>query len=414
MKRVALFCGAATGTDQALVNEVMRFVELLAGNKVEIIYGGGKLGMMGIVADTAIRCQAKIIGIMPQRLIDKEIAHDALSELISVDSLSQRKQLISLEVDSFVLLPGGVGSLDEFFDALSQAQIGVFKKKFGILNAKNYYDHLLVQLNKGVEFAFMSKVTYDAIQVETTAQSLFTAMSEGVVPDINRYAKDNLISTFPENTNSVAKTQYAIQQKVTLKGKYSLVSPFDFEQHAPSLYRAFSLSSDDNWMYLPYGPFASEKQFLNWAKVTCTGNDPLFFSIHAVNCSNAIGMMSLVNVSQENRCVEMGHVHFSAALQKTKEATEAVFLLMQYVFETLGYRRLEWKCDNANEGSKRSALRFGFMFEGLFRQHRIYKSRNRDTAWYSIIDKEWPVLKQRYETWLSSNNFDEKGKRKAH
>jgi RimJ/RimL family protein N-acetyltransferase len=118
-----------------------------------------------------------------------------------------------------------------------------------------------------------------------------------------------------------------------------------------------------------------------------------------------------VSIVPENGSVEIGHIHFSPVLQKTREATEAIYLLMQYIFDELGYRRLEWKCDNLNSRSKRSALRFSFTFEGIFRQHRIYKNRNRDTAWFSILDHEWHnQLRENYEKWLSPSNFDETGK----
>ena len=186
---------AATGNDETLMNEVIRFIEILMENKVELIYGGGKRGIMGIVAETVIRCQGKITGIMPQSLIDKEIAHDALSELIAVNSLGHRKQLICEKVDSFVLLPGGVGSLDEFFDALSQAQIGIFQKKFGILNVNHYYDPMLSQLNKAVETSFMKKEVYNMICAETTAEALFNAMTTQPVCSMNRYAKEEALQS---------------------------------------------------------------------------------------------------------------------------------------------------------------------------------------------------------------------------
>jgi uncharacterized protein (TIGR00730 family) len=189
MNSVAIFCGAARGSDPHLLKEVVNLVQLLAENNIEVIYGGGKLGMMGLVADTAIQYQCRITGIIPEFLIDKELAHDSLSELISVKSMSERKQVIAEKADGFILLPGGVGSLDEFFDMLSQAHVGLIRKKFGILNANNYYDATLAQLHKATELDFMSAALYDLIKVGHTAEKLFNEMIIGEAPNINRWAE---------------------------------------------------------------------------------------------------------------------------------------------------------------------------------------------------------------------------------
>lgn len=187
MKSVAIFCGAASGSDPNLLEEVVNLVRLLAQNDIEVIYGGGKLGIMGLVADTAIQHNCKIVGIMPEFLIDREIAHDSLSELISVKSMSERKQIICEKADSFILLPGGVGSLDEFFDMLSQMHVGRISKKFGILNAGNYYDATLEQLRKAKELDFMSVEMHDLIKVGLTAKELFNKMIVGEAYKIDRW-----------------------------------------------------------------------------------------------------------------------------------------------------------------------------------------------------------------------------------
>ncbi|MCD6045005.1 MAG: Rossman fold protein family [Gammaproteobacteria bacterium] len=187
MKSVAIFCGAARGSDPGLLKEVANLVRLLAENNIEVIYGGGKVGIMGLVADTAIQHNCKITGIIPEFLINKELAHDSLSELISVKSMSERKQIICEKADGFILLPGGVGSLDEFFDMLSQMHVGLITKKFGILNAGNYYDATLAQLHKAKELNFMSAEMYDLIKVGQTAEKLFSEMIVGEALKINRW-----------------------------------------------------------------------------------------------------------------------------------------------------------------------------------------------------------------------------------
>ncbi|MBY0377749.1 MAG: TIGR00730 family Rossman fold protein [Gammaproteobacteria bacterium] len=188
MKSVAIFCGAAMGTDPGLQKEIIRLVQLLAENKIELIYGGGKVGIMGLVADTAIQHRCKVIGVIPDFLIDKELAHESLSKLITAKSFSERKAIIYNKADAFILLPGGIGSLDEFFDGLSQMHVGVLSKKFGILNTRNYYDATLAQLHKAKEMAFMSTEMYDAIKVGTTAKDLLANMMAEETVQINRWS----------------------------------------------------------------------------------------------------------------------------------------------------------------------------------------------------------------------------------
>jgi RimJ/RimL family protein N-acetyltransferase len=124
-------------------------------------------------------------------------------------------------------------------------------------------------------------------------------------------------------------------------------------------------------------------------------------------------MASYLNIVPANGCIEIGHIWFAPPLQRTRGATEAIFLMMRHVFDDLGYRRLEWKCDALNEGSKRAARRFGFTYEGTFRQHMVVKGRNRDTAWFSLLDREWPAVRAAFETWLAPDNFDTAGRQRA-
>lgn len=202
---------------------------------------------------------------------------------------------------------------------------------------------------------------------------------------------------------------YPKPYKKLLAGSYCVVQPFDKTIHPPELYKAFSKDKENiDWIHLPHGPFHSETDFYNWVTLNCLKDDPFFYTVCTTDL-HPVGIFSLLKIEPHHGKVELGHVHFSPDLQQTAASTEALYLVMKFIFEDMGYRRLEWKCDNANERSKRCAIRLGFVFEGVFRQHWIIKSRNRDTAWYSIIDKEWPDIKERIESWLNPNNFNQNG-----
>jgi RimJ/RimL family protein N-acetyltransferase len=200
---------------------------------------------------------------------------------------------------------------------------------------------------------------------------------------------------------------------VALHGHYCSVQPLVPKEHARQLYQAFAKDkAGGNWTYMPYGPFLNEDEFINWLCGLSNTGDPFFYTIFDNNTGVAVGMASFLRIEPNTGVIEVGHIHFSNQLQRTPLATEAMYLMMKYVFEDLGYRRYEWKCDALNTRSKKSALRFGFSYEGVFRQATIYKGRNRDTAWFSIIDNEWANLKRAYEQWLSEENFDEQGVQK--
>ncbi len=192
-------------------------------------------------------------------------------------------------------------------------------------------------------------------------------------------------------------------------GRNCSVIPLDPDLHAPGLYRAFAQDIDGrNWTYLPYGPFETEAEFADWLEESCTGTDPLFHTV-LDNNGSPIGMASFLRIERAAGVIEVGHIHFSPLLQRRPEATETMFLMMRRVFEELGYRRYEWKCDALNAPSCRAAERLGFSFEGIFRQATHYKGRNRDTAWYAIIDKDWSRIRGAFEKWLSPDNFDDTG-----
>ena len=185
------------------------------------------------------------------------------------------------------------------------------------------------------------------------------------------------------------------------------------EKHAEELYAAYvKQRHDQDWTYLPYGPFEHFDDYQSWLTKTCTGDDPLFHTIIETETNKAVGVASFLRIQPGIGVIEVGHIHFSPLLQKTPVATEAMFLMMSRVFDELGYRRYEWKCDALNAPSRKAAERIGFGFEGVFRQATLYKNRNRDTAWFGIIDKDWPILKKSFQTWLKPDNFDTQGRQK--
>jgi len=196
----------------------------------------------------------------------------------------------------------------------------------------------------------------------------------------------------------------------TMTGRYCRLDPFNVEEHCEQLFNSYSLDTEArNWTYLPYGPFENQQAFSDWCTSSCLGEDPLFHTVIDNSNQLALGMASYLRISPEAGSIEVGHIHFSPAMQGKRQATEAMFLMMARVFEELGYRRYEWKCDALNTPSCNAAQRFGFQFEGIFRQATVYKQRNRDTAWFAVLDSDWPKLKAGYQSWLDEQNFDEAG-----
>ena len=195
-----------------------------------------------------------------------------------------------------------------------------------------------------------------------------------------------------------------------IEGRLCRLEPIDAARHASSLFAAFSADRDGrNWTYLPYGPFSSEDELHNWITTTCLGDDPCFFSVIDLASGAAVGVASYLRIQPAIGVIEVGHIHFSPLMQGRPISTEAMFLMMRQVFDVLGYRRYEWKCDSLNQPSCVAANRLGFMFEGIFRQATIYKRRNRDTAWYSMLDCEWPAASAAFASWLDPGNFDSDG-----
>lgn len=205
-----------------------------------------------------------------------------------------------------------------------------------------------------------------------------------------------------------------LPQRVELAGRHVKLVPLDAAAHGHVLYAgSHGTGHEALWRYLFNGPYASEAEFAEWLAEREKSDDPLFFTILDAASGEPTGYCSLMRIEPAHRVIEVGNILYLPRLQRTAGATEAMYLLARYVFEDLGYRRYEWKCDALNEPSRRAALRYGYTFEGVFRQHMIVKGKNRDTAWYSMLDGEWPERKQAFERWLAESNFDAEGRQKS-
>ncbi|MEJ6403955.1 GNAT family N-acetyltransferase [Yoonia sp. 2307UL14-13] len=193
-----------------------------------------------------------------------------------------------------------------------------------------------------------------------------------------------------------------------MHGHFCDVAPLDMT-HGPDLFTAYSADTTGTlWTYMPTGPFDDIEKLTEWLQTCCASRDPLFFAIIDKQTSKAVGVASFLRIKPKDGVVEVGYIAFAPALQKTAAATEAMYLMMRHVFD-LGYRRYEWKCDALNAASQAAAKRLGFHYDGLFRQALVYKGRNRDTAWFSILDRDWPRIKHAFEQWLDPSNFDDHG-----
>ncbi|QLB19549.1 GNAT family N-acetyltransferase [Mannheimia granulomatis] len=196
-----------------------------------------------------------------------------------------------------------------------------------------------------------------------------------------------------------------------LQGRFCRLEKLSAEKHGSDLFAVYS-SPAQYWTYLPIERFDDFAALQTYLVELEKSSDPYYFSIIDEQTNQAVGTFALMRIDPKNRSIEVGWVIYSPALQRTKIATEAQFILANYVFETLQYRRYEWKCDRLNEPSQNAAKRLGFSYEGTFRQAAVYKERNRDTAWFSMLDSEWNHHKKRFEAWLADDNFDEYGRQK--
>jgi RimJ/RimL family protein N-acetyltransferase len=197
---------------------------------------------------------------------------------------------------------------------------------------------------------------------------------------------------------------------VTLSGRYGAVERLEPSRHGAGLWEALR-GHDKLWTYMAYGPFPDEGAFSGWLASREALADPYYYAVVAPS-GRAVGLATLMSIRPDMRVVEVGNILLSPALQRTALATVAQYLLARYAFETLRYRRYEWKCDALNAASRRAALRFGFSFEGIFRDHMIIKGRSRGTAWFAMLESEWPARKAAFERWLAAENFDAGGTQK--
>jgi RimJ/RimL family protein N-acetyltransferase len=196
-----------------------------------------------------------------------------------------------------------------------------------------------------------------------------------------------------------------------LRGSHVLLRPVDAANDAQALYAVSHPPEGDAaiWTYLPDGPYESPDHLRAMLAAVAGSRDPLFFTVLAGPDERPLGLVSYLRITPEFGVIEIGHIWFGAPLQRTTSATETIYLLARHAFDDLGYRRLEWKCNSLNVRSRRAAERFGFTFEGVFRQHQVVKGHNRDTAWYAMTDGEWPAVRAGFESWLSPANFDAEG-----
>ncbi len=199
-----------------------------------------------------------------------------------------------------------------------------------------------------------------------------------------------------------------------IEGRYVTLEPVNAGRHTVQLFEAGSGDPQRTriWDYLAYGPFTSEAQMRQHLESQEASNDPLFFAIRPKASGKAEGVASLMRIDEKNGVIEIGHIWLGPGLQQTAAATEALFLLIDEALTQLAYRRMEWKCNAANAASRAAAVRLGFLYEGTFYQHFITKGHNRDTAWFSILDHEWPALRANFQTWLVPENFDEHGRQR--
>jgi RimJ/RimL family protein N-acetyltransferase len=202
-------------------------------------------------------------------------------------------------------------------------------------------------------------------------------------------------------------------ERVVLEGRYARLEPLDPARHGDDLFAsAAEEGAEDRFRYLFEAPPPDREAFQAWLDKASSGSDPLFFATIDRSTGRAEGRQALMRIDPVHGVIEIGSILWGPAIAKSRVTTETLFLFARYVFDTLGYRRFEWKCHNLNEPSKRAAQRFGFTFEGVFRQHMVAKGRNRDTAWFAMIDSDWPRLKAGYEAWLDPANFDADGRQR--
>ncbi len=208
-------------------------------------------------------------------------------------------------------------------------------------------------------------------------------------------------------------TERVRPSRTPMVGRYCRLEPLDAERHAAELFEAYMEAPDDrDWTYLVPQKPTSLGSFRDFLATEARSEDPLRFAVIEIGSGRAVGRIALMRIDTPSGVIEVGGIMYSRRLQRKPAGTEAIFLCAQRVFDELGYRRFEWKCDALNAASRAAALRYGFTFEGIFRQAMVYHDRNRDTAWYSMLDDEWPRARRAFERWLDPDNFDEQGRQR--
>jgi RimJ/RimL family protein N-acetyltransferase len=190
-------------------------------------------------------------------------------------------------------------------------------------------------------------------------------------------------------------------------GRYVTLTPL-LHSHAAALVDA---ADEGVWQWLSYGPWSSADEYRAWIAENASGDDPVFYAV--LVDGEPRGVVSYLRIDRANGVIEIGHIWYAPSIQRSRATTEAAYLLARHAMDDLRYRRFEWKCNALNEPSRRAAKRFGFTYEGTFRQHMVYKGRNRDTAWFSILDGEWPAIRAAFERWLDPANFDADGRQRS-
>ena len=215
----------------------------------------------------------------------------------------------------------------------------------------------------------------------------------------------------PETANLPDWKPAALPERVPHYGRYVMLEPLDSELHTPDLWEGVQ-GHDEVWDYLSDGPYDSEAALGRALEEKQRATSAVFFALLTEANGKAEGYASYMRMDPANGVIEVGNILMTPSLQRTTAATEAMYLMARHIFEDLGYRRYEWKCNANNAPSRSAALRYGFTFEGIFRQHMVIKGRNRDTAWFAMLDSEWPARKAAFEAWLDPANFDESGRQK--
>jgi len=224
-------------------------------------------------------------------------------------------------------------------------------------------------------------------------------------PELNEFGQ-------PVGTSVPGWTPRSPPPRTAMMGRFCTVEPLAPQRHAASLFAAFAEDDGRMWTYLPRGPFASAGEYREWAESAALLDDPLTHAIIDNATGQAVGTAAYMRIDAASGVIEVGSITYSPRLQRRPAGTEAMYLMMRRVFDELGYRRYEWKCDSLNAPSRAAAQRLGFRYEGLFRQATLTRGRNRDTAWFSVIDSEWPALRGAFERWLDPANFDAAGQQR--